>query len=379
MPLTLRRSIRIGLTSVAAFIALLAIVGFTYEQLGRNRDAQHRFRVGRAVDIGGRTLNIDCSGEGSPAVIIMPGAGGRFGGYGGYNWRKVQPEIAKLTRFCWYDRAGEGWSDPPPAPPTSVSITHDLHELLQRAPVPGPYILVGHSIGGDFARIYAGRFPAEVAGLVLVDSANPDQNEPPIMLAPINRMPTFVRQLLCWGSPIASRFGLLRFFTRNEHVDVPPQFASDAAVTQALRDQLVKSTETDNAQACAATQNGSVKPHGGSGNPEIDDAARRVTNLGNIPIILLTALQYWKPDDDPVAAQQIEQFHETWVHQLQPALAHLSSQGRQIMVPNSDHGIPDQAPEAVIDAIRSIVDQTRRTAPSASAGRSGRAVQPSDP
>jgi len=378
MPLTLRRSIRLGLTSVAAFIALLAIVGFAYEQLGRNREAQHRFRVGRAVDIGGRTLNIECSGEGSSAVIIMPGAGGRFGGYGGYNWRKVQPKVAEFTRFCWYDRAGEGWSDPAPAPPTSASITHDLHELLQRAPVPAPYILVGHSIGGDFARIYAGRFPAEVAGLVLVDSANPDQNEPPIMLAPINRMPTFVRQLLCWGSPIASRFGLLRFSTHNEHVDVPPQFASDAAVTQALRDRLVKSTETENAQACAATHNGSIKPHGGSGNPEIDDAARRVTNLGNIPIIVLTALQYWKPDDDPVTAQQTDQFHETWVHQLQPALAHLSSQGRQIMVPNSDHGIPDQAPEAVIDGIRSIVDQTRRTAPSASAGRSGRAVQPSD-
>jgi pimeloyl-ACP methyl ester carboxylesterase len=358
--------------------ALLAIVGFTYEQLGRTRDAQHRFRVGRAVDIGGRTLNIDCSGEGSPAVIIMPGAGGRFGGYGGYNWRKVQPEIAKLTRFCWYDRAGEGWSDPAPAPPTSASITNDLHELLQRAPVPGPYILVGHSIGGDFARIYAGRFPAEVAGLVLVDSANPDQNEPPIMLARINRMPTFVRQLLCWGSPIASRFGLLRFFARNVHVDVPPQLASDAAVTQALRAQLVKSTETENAQECAATQNGSIEPHGGSGNPEIDAAARRVTNLGDIPIIVLTALQYWKPDDDPFAAQQIDQFHETWVHQLQPALAHLSSQGRQIMVPNSDHGIPDQAPEAVIDAIRSIVDQTR-TVPSASAGRSGRAIHPSQP
>jgi pimeloyl-ACP methyl ester carboxylesterase len=350
---------RIILGSLALLVAGMLLSGILYEQLGRNRDAQHRFRIGRAVGIGGRTLNIDCSGEGSPTVIIMPGAGGHFGGYGGYNWRKVEPEIAKLTRFCWYDRAGEGWSDPPPAPRTSASIANDLHELLQRAPVPGPYILVGHSIGGDFARIYAGRFPAEVAGLVLVDSANPDQNEPPIMLAPINRKPTFVRQLFCWGSPIASRFGLLRFFMRNNHVDVPPQFAADAAVTQALRDQLVKSTETENAQACAATQNGSIKFHGGSGNPEIDAAARRVTNLGNIPIIVLTALQYWKPDDDPVAAQQIDQFHETWVHQLQPALAHLSSQGRQIMVPNSDHGIPDQAPEAVIDAIRSIVDQTR--------------------
>ena len=374
MPLTLRRSIRLGLTSVAAFIAFLAIVGFTYEQLGRNRDAQHRFRIGRAVDIGGRTLNIDCSGAGSPAVILLPT---RFGGYGGYI--KVRPEVAKFTRVCWYDRAGEGWSDPPPAPRTSPSITNDLHELLQRAPVPGPYILVGHSIGGDFARIYAGRFPSEIAGLVLVDSANPDQNEPPIMLARINRMPIFVRELLCWGTPVASRFGLIRFFMRNEPVEVPPQFSGDLdAITQALRDQRVKYVESEDAQACAATNNCAVRPRGGSGNPEIDAAARRVTNLGNIPIIVLTALQYWKPDDDPVAAQQIDQFHETWVHQLQPALAQLSSQGRQIMVPNSDHGIPEQAPEAIINAIRSMVDQTR-TAPSASAGRSGRAVHPSDP
>jgi pimeloyl-ACP methyl ester carboxylesterase len=378
MSFNFRRIVLISLSSVAGIILILAVVGFTYEQVGRNREAQHRFRIGRAVDVGGRTLNIDCSGEGSPPVIIMPGPGGRFGAYGGYNWRKVEPEIAKLTRFCWYDRAGEGWSDPPPVPRTSASIANDLHELLLRAPVPGPYILVGHSIGGDFARIYAGRFRPEVAGLVLVDSSNPDQNEPPIMLAPINRMPTFVRQLLCWGSPIASRFGLLRFFLRNEHVDVPPQFASDAAVTQALRDQLVKSTETENAQACAATQNGAILPHGGSGNPEIDDAARRVINLGNMPIIVLTAAQYWKPNDDPVAAQQVTEFHEIWVHQLQLALAHLSTQGRQIIVSNSDHGIHDQAPEAVIDAIRSIVDQTR-TASSVGADRSDRAVHPSDP
>jgi pimeloyl-ACP methyl ester carboxylesterase len=351
-----RRLIRTILTSAAALIVFLAIVGFTYEQLGRHRDSQHRFRIGRAVDIGGRTLNIDCSGEGSPTVIFLPT---RFGGYGGYI--KVRPQVAKFTRVCWYDRAGEGWSDPPPAPPTSFSITNDLHELLQRAPVPGPYILVGHSIGGDFARIYAGRFPAEVAGLVLVDSANPDQNEPPIMLARINRMPMIVRQLRCWCTPVASRFGLVRFFMRNEPIDMPPQFVGDAdAVTQALRDQRVKYVQTENAQACVAAQNGSIKPHGGSGNPEIDDAARRVTNLGDMPIIVLTGDQYWKPDDDPVAAQQITEFHETWVHQLQPALAQLSTQGRQIILPNSDHGIPDQAPDAVIDAIRSIVTQGSR-------------------
>jgi pimeloyl-ACP methyl ester carboxylesterase len=347
-----RRWIRIILTSAAALILLLAIVGFTYEQLGRNRDSQHRFRVGRAVDIGGRTLNIDCSGEGSPTVILLPT---RFGGYGGYI--KVRPEVAKFTRVCWYDRAGEGWSDPPPAPRTSASISDDLHELLKRASIPGPYILVGHSIGGSFARIYAGRFPSEVAGLVLLDSSSPDQNEPPIMLAGINRMPIIVRQLACWATPVASRFGLIRFFMRNdEPVEESPQLAGDpVAVTQALRDQRVKYVETDAAMECAATQNGAIKPRGGSGNPEIDAAARRVTNLGDIPIIVLTAAQYWKPDDDPVAAQQIAEFHETWVHQLQPALAHLSTQGRQIILPNSDHGIPDQAPEAVIEAIRSLL------------------------
>lgn len=351
-----RRFAVYAFAGVTVALVILAIVGFTYEQLGRNRDAQHRFRIGRAVDVGSRTLNIDCSGEGSPAVIFLPT---RFGGYGGYN--KVRPEVAHFTRVCWYDRAGEGWSDPPPAPRTSASISDDLHELLHRAPVPGPYILVGHSIGGSFARIYTGRFPSEVAGLVLVDSSNPDQNEPPIMLARINRMPIFVRQLLCWGTPVASRFGLVRFFMRNQPVDVPPQFADDAAaVTQTLRDQHVKYVETEDAQACAATQNGSILPHGGSGNPEIDAAARRVTTLGDIPLVVLTAGQYWKPDDDPVAAQQITEFHETWVHQLQPALAHLSTQGRQIIVPNSDHGIPDQAPEAVIDAIRFVVTQSGR-------------------
>jgi len=369
---TFRRIARFGLTIVAALIVILAVVGFTYGQLGRNREAHHSFRIGRAVDIGGCTLNIDCSGEGSPAVILLPT---RFGGYGGCI--KVRPEVAKFTRVCWYDRAGEGWSDPPPAPRTSTSITNDLHELSAlRFPVP-TFSWAIPSAAASPASMR--RYRSDVAGLVLVDSANPDQNEPPIMLARINRMPIFIRELACWGTPVASRFGLIRFFMRNEPVDVPPQIAGDVdAVTQALRDQLVKYVETDAAMECAATQNGSIKPHGGSGNPEIDDAARRVPNLGSMPIIVLTALQYWKPDDDPVAAQQIDHFHETWVHQVQPALAHLSTQGRQVMVPNSDHGIPDQAPDAVIDAIRFIVDQTR-TAPSASAGRSGRAVRPSDP
>ena len=104
---------------------ILAVAGFSSEQIGRWHNQQHKFRIGRPVDIGGRTLNIDCAGDGQPAVILESGGGG----YGGYGWRKVQPEVAKFTKVCWYDHAGEGWSDPPPIARSSETIVHDLHEF----------------------------------------------------------------------------------------------------------------------------------------------------------------------------------------------------------------------------------------------------------
>ena len=161
MSLWMKR-VRKGL--VFAFLIAVAL-GFTYEQIGRWQDSQHRFRIGRAVDVGGRSLNIDCSGSGSPAVILESGGGG----YGGYGWREVQSGIAKFTTACWYDRAGEGWSDPARTGRSSGTVVHDLHELLQRAPIAGPYVLVGHSLGGEYVRVFTSQYPSEVVGLVLVD------------------------------------------------------------------------------------------------------------------------------------------------------------------------------------------------------------------
>jgi hypothetical protein len=93
-------------------------------------------------------------------------------------------------------------------------------------------------------------------------------------------------------------------------------------------------------------------------NPEIDQAARDAGSLGDRPLVVLTAGQYWKPDD-PTGAQEIARFHEIWVHQLQLDLARLSTRGRQIIVENSDHGIPGRAPEAVVSAIREVVAEAR--------------------
>jgi pimeloyl-ACP methyl ester carboxylesterase len=353
-----RRKKRIfrGLGLFAMLLVVLAIAGFSYEQMGRNRDSSHPFRVGEPVDLGGRTINVDCAGVGTPTVIFEAGGGG----YGGYGWSAVQSGVAKFTRACWYDRAGEGWSDPPPVARNSKMIANDLHAVLQHIQVNGPIVLVGHSIGGEYIRVYASKFPSEVAGLVLVDSTHPDQREPAIMLSPLTRMPTAARRTLCGLLPIAGRFGVIRFVLRKTRVDVPPGFALHREeAMQALRDQRVKGIETELFQGCAATDGGAIRPDGGSGNIEVDSAARRAGSLGSRPLIVLAAGQYWKPADDPVSAKQIEDFHQIWIDQLQTSLARLSSDGKLIIVEDSGHDIPGEDPSGIVQAVTEIVNKLR--------------------
>src|SRR2546428_3455024 len=131
-----KRLIKAALKTLAVLIVMALIAGVIYEQLGERRDRQRLPQIGQSIDIGGRTLNIYCSGEGSPAIILDTGASEP-----GYSWSNIQPELAKFTRACWYDRAGEGWSDRGPYPRTSAAIANDLHELLHRAGIPPPYVL----------------------------------------------------------------------------------------------------------------------------------------------------------------------------------------------------------------------------------------------
>lgn len=123
------------------------------------------------VDIGGRKLNLFCAGEGAPTVVFeAPGA------FGAWNWFKVHGKVAARTRACVYDRAGYGFSDPSGRPADSKNAVEDLHALLTAAKVPGPYLLVASSYGAMHAQLYAYSYPAEVAGLVLVDGENEDED-----------------------------------------------------------------------------------------------------------------------------------------------------------------------------------------------------------
>lgn len=118
----------------------------------------------RLVDIGGRKLNLHCSGVGAPTVVFEAQSGSA-----GWVWWDVQPKVAARTRACVYDRAGFGFSDPSPRTPDLAGAVDDLHALLRAAGEKGPYVLVGNSIGGGIVQLYRWRYPAEVSGLVLIE------------------------------------------------------------------------------------------------------------------------------------------------------------------------------------------------------------------
>jgi pimeloyl-ACP methyl ester carboxylesterase len=333
-----------------ALIVLTFLVGFTYEQVGRARDAsQLPPRVGQAVDVGGRTLNLYCSGQGTPTVILEPG-----GNSPGYEWLVLQSKMAAFTRACWYDRAGVGWSDPPSSPRTSASIVRDLHEALQRAGVLPPYVMAGGSVGGEYVHIYAARYPSDVAGLVLIDSAVPDMHEPDFALAPTNRLSASTRHLICMALPTMARFGMIRFEATHERRPPPPDFTSEQASVLSKLEAQPKAFRTDAEQACAATDEGRIVPREGGGNPDINTAARNAGSLGDRPLVVLTAGRYWAP---PGFEKEAAEYHEIQVHQLQVSLVRLSSRGRQVIV-DAYHDMAE-SPDSIVTAVRQVVDEVR--------------------
>jgi len=332
-------------------VLLLALLGgFTYEQVGRARNAsQLPPRVGQTVDIGGRALNLYCSGQGTPTVILEGG-----GNSPGYEWLVLQSKMAGYTRACWYDRAGVGWSDPPLSPRTSASIVSDLHEALQRAGVLPPYVMAGGSVGGEYVHIYTARYPSDVAGMVLIDSSTPDMHEPDFYLSPINRMSGSRRHLLCVALPAMARFGIIRFVASTERRPPPPGFTPEQARILAKLEAQPKAFMTDAEQGCAATNQGRIVPREGGGNPEINEAARNAGSLGDRPLVVLTAGRYWAPDG---LEKEAAEYHEIWVHQLQASLVRLSTRGRQIVV-DADHSM-DESPDSIVTAVRQVVDDVR--------------------
>jgi pimeloyl-ACP methyl ester carboxylesterase len=149
---------------------VLAVVGAIYQAIATERAERAYPPPGEMVDVGGYSLHINCVGQGSPTVVLDAALGAMSA-----SWVLVQREVSDTTRVCAYDRAGMGWSEMGPEPRDAKQISSELHTLLTKAGIEGPYVLVGHSFGGLYMQTYAARYPDEVAGVSLVESSHPEQ------------------------------------------------------------------------------------------------------------------------------------------------------------------------------------------------------------
>ncbi len=206
-------------------LLVLAVVGAIYQAIATERAERAYPPPGEMVDVGGYRLHINCVGQGSPTVVLDGGSGEMSA-----QWVRVQQEVSGTTRVCAYDRAGMGWSEMGPDPRDAKQITSELHTLLKGAGIKGPYVLVGHSLGGLSMQTYAHRYPDEVAGVALVDSSidtyqfsqrpeAQDSSEP--------QKQTFavVPKLERFGVSLPARLGIVRLLSKLSPAspELPPQ------------------------------------------------------------------------------------------------------------------------------------------------------------
>jgi pimeloyl-ACP methyl ester carboxylesterase len=314
-----RRFRRAGLGVLAVLLA-----GAVFEQIGAWSDLRRFPPPGTRIDLGdGRRMYLDCRGTGLPTVVLE--AGHRNWSPA---WMLVEPEIAKVTRVCSYDRAGLGLSDTGPRPRVVGAVAADLERLLHAADVAPPYVLVGHSAGGMYQRVFAASHREQVVGLVLVDSDEPtdEADRLSVETAPDDRTTAAVLTVL-------THIGLLRFLDQVLRLKLGPPFPEEAKIR--LRAGMTRM--------------------GRAINDEWDlyrSAYRAVANdpLGDLPLVVIAALGY----------QATAQDKADW-RRRQTQLAALSTKGKLVVLEDEAHYLPLLRPEVVIGAIREVVEAARET------------------
>lgn len=273
--------------------------------------------MGKLIDVGdGYRVHIYCTGTAAPTVVV---ASGGFS----FDWGLVQPKIAQFTRICTYDPAGTAWSDPLPTPPNSYCTyrVNELHQLLTKAGVMGPYVLVGFSIGGLVARFYTARYPDEVSGMVLVDHAFIDTQP---------------------GLPSAEAPA------RMTGVDTPPVLISKTPISLDLEDDqnFNKLPEQDRELHRWALSIHSLRPTPEMAAECFSEVGKATGDtqfpLGNRPVAVVSTL-----------------YDSARYRELQRDLLLLSHNSKQFIADKSTHMVIIDQPETVVDAIKQVVTAVR--------------------
>ncbi len=317
---------------LAVVVIVVVIVLFAGNQ-AKSRLREKYPPLGQMVDIGGYSLHLHSSGQGSPTVVMDAGAGGI-----GLHWALVQPEVAKFTRAVVYDRAGLGWSELSPKPRTSDIQAQELHTLLNRAGIPGPYVMVGHSFGGIVIRQFVQQYPNEVVGMVLVDSAHEEQFKryPKPMLDMMSKMMPMMKVMnVLYQSGIpALRASSMKLDSR------VPQNVGE--IDRAVRAVNPKHMTGQMREFEVITQGRNAK----------------INTLGNIPLIVLS---HGKPQPMPNLPDDVNADYEKVWQEMQVEMTGLSSNSKRIIAQESGHDIQLEQPQLVIEAIREIVEAARKS------------------
>jgi pimeloyl-ACP methyl ester carboxylesterase len=303
-----RWTVRI-VAALSGSLILAATSGAMWQSLATRKDLASTPPPGQFVDVGGHRLHLWCTGAGAPAVILENGLGGSTAA-----WGFVQPDVARFTRVCSYDRAGMGYSDLGPSPRTARRIASELAKLVDRSGIGGPVVLVGASSGGFNVRVFASDYPDRVAGLVLVDASHEDQ---------VHEVPWLARFV-----PLLSSVGILRLLG----ISFGPSLGSLPPSTQ----RFARATSFRAAGYQAAADE---ITHIRESASEVRTSRRQLT----IPVVVVTGARG---------------ADATW-RDLQRDQVTLSERGCQILAEQSGHVVAIDQPQVVVDAIRTIVDAAR--------------------
>lgn len=327
--------------ALLAVLAVLIIAGMAYESTARARDLASVTPPGRLIDVGGHSLHLVCTGEahpGQPTILLEAGAGGWS-----IHWYNFQQQVAEFARVCAYDRAGFGWSEPGPFPRDGAQIVAELHALLAAAGEEEPFMLVGASRGGQYARLYAATYPAEVVALVLVDGEPEDFRARSTLAQQAASQNRVVFPVLA----AVSRVGIFRLMG-GDPASAPEVPCIPFLVKRLPADQHAAYVAVEGQPACFAALLGEERASDAR-----EEQVRAQRDLGDLPLFVLThgIAGSAVGGGSPEAVAEAEM---VW-QELQAEQAGLSTQSLLIQATGSGHNIADDEPELVLDTIRGLL------------------------